>query len=534
MKHISTCLLLAALALLTACTPRVPDDARAVGRPARIVPDNGEAVLPPNIAPLNFRIEEEGSAYVVRLYTDADPAGIVIGGRTIDIPVKAWHRLLEGARGGLLHTDIYVRGAEGWQQFATRTNAVAEEGVDPYITYRLIQPSYVDYEDLTLIERNVTNWDERVLFSNRMLSDGDDGQCINCHAPRNYNRGGQSQFHVRQKFGGTVFISGEQVSKVNLKTDSTLSAGVYASWHPTLPLVAFSVNKTGQIFHTRSTDKIEVIDYASDLVLYNTETNQVQHIDARDDQFETFPCWSPDGGTLYYASARYEADAYMAENDFEGLHYNIYSRPYDAATGLFGRQRLLFDADSIGKSVAFPRVSPDGRWLLFSMGRSGQFHVWHSDADLFVLDLQSGTVSALEAANSPRMESYHAWSSNGRWILFTSRRTDANYTRLYLSYFDEDGQAHTPLLLPQRDPRHDERLLRSYNVPEWMVQPVQASLIQLTEGIRRPALQAEYAGSALAAETESEAAAAAPSDSTGSNVPLHEAAELEGSTPVDY
>lgn len=524
MRHTHTLPLAALALLLAACAPRVPENAREAGRAARIAPDNADAVLPPNIAPLNFRIEEEGTDYVVHLHTAADAEGIVLGGSTIDIPVKAWHRLLEGARGGQLLTDVYVKGPEGWRRFDTRKNMVAEEDVDPYITYRLIQPSYVDYEDLTLNERNVTNWDERVLYSNRMLSDGDDGQCINCHAPRNYNRGGQSQFHVRQKFGGTVFIEGERVSKVNLKTDSTLSAGVYASWHPTLPLVAFSVNKTGQIFHTRSTDKIEVIDYASDLVVYDTEANQVRHIDARDDQFETFPCWSADGRTLYYASARYEADAYMAENDFQGLHYNIYCRPYDEGTGLFGERRLLFAADSIGKSVAFPRVSPDGRWLLFSMGRSGQFHVWHGDADLYVQDLVSGVVSALDAVNTPRMESYHAWSSNGRWILFTSRRADANYTRLYIAYFDREGRAHTPLLLPQRDPWHDERLLRSYNVPEWMVEPVQASLIQLTEGIRQPAVQAEYAGSALASS----------SDGAGDAILPPAGGELAGGSPVDY
>jgi hypothetical protein len=65
-------------------------------------------------------------------------------------------------------------------------------------------------------------------------------------------------------------------------------------------------------------------------------------------------------------------------------------------------------------------------------------------------------------------DSFHNWSSNGRWAVFGSRRVDGRYTRLMIAYMDKDGKPHKPFLLPQEDPRHNTWRLRSYNVPEFI------------------------------------------------------------------
>ena len=86
----------------------------------------------------------------------------------------------------------------------------------------------------------------------------------------------------------------------------------------------------------------------------------------------------------------------------------------------------------------------------------------------------------LSAANSGQVESYHTWSSNGRWIVFSSRRDDGSYTRPYICYFDAEGRDYKPFLLPQEDPEHNLLRMKSYNIPEFSRKPVGAA----TETIR--------------------------------------------------
>lgn len=506
MKYIKPAFFSFSLFVLAACSVSLPDEAVRNGRVATTFPEYDDAVIPPNIAPLNFLIEDDGDDYVTHIYTSSGEVQTVIAGRRVEIPADKWSALLKAAVGDTLYTDVYVKSAGSWSIFNTRKNPVAEEEIDPYITYRLIEPSYVDYEEMTLNQRNLTNFDETVIYNNMMLSDGDNGQCINCHAVQNYNRGGRSQFHVRQNCGGTVITDGKTVRKVDLKTEHTLSAGVYPAWHPSKNLIAYSVNETGQVFHTRDLQKVEVLDFASDLILYDADAGKVYDIDCRDDEFETFPAWSPDGKTLYYASAHYEQqtgdiDAELDANYMQ-LKYNIYSRAFDAATMKFGSQDTVFCASALDKSAVLPRISPDGRYLLFSMADYGNFHIWHKSSDLYVADLSKLHVSGdnfypLSAANSDETESYHSWSSNGRWILFSSRRMDGNYTRLFIAYFDKNGQAHRPFVVPQEHPEFYRRLFKSYNVPEWMVSPVSPSVADYAEAIRKEAARVEYGGSSL-------------------------------------
>ena len=495
--------------LLASCQPSLPQQAEEADRLPQVLPDNNGATLPPNIAPLNFEIQEEGDAFVTRLSTKAGEE-LLVSGRTIDIALDDWQRLLSSAVGDTLWTDVYVREDARWKHYNRMANPVVADSIDPFITYRLIRPSYVMYEELSLVERSTENFDERIIYNNMPMSKGDKGQCINCHVPQQQGQGGHSQFHVRHAYGGTVFIDGKQAQKINLKTDSTLSAGVYPAWHPTLNLIAYSVNETGQSFHTLDPQKIEVIDYASDLILYDMERNEVTSIERTVNDFESFPTWSPDGRTLYYISAHHELqgesiDADLDQN-YQSLHYNIYARDFDATSCKFGARRLVFDAEAIGKSASTPRVSPDGCWLLFSLADYGQFHIWHRNADLCVIPLQHPEHhEELKQLNSSESDSYHSWSSNGRWILFSSRRMDGNYTRLYLSYFDASGHAHHPLLLPQQSPVFYDQFFRSYNAAEWMTKPFGPDRKTLHDCILQDARQAKYVGSALLTPETNEA-----------------------------
>jgi hypothetical protein len=230
-------------------------------------------------------------------------------------------------------------------------------------------------------------------------------------------------FHMREAFPCTVLIDGDRMEKLNTKTEQTLSALVYPSWHPSGRYVAFSVNSTKQAFHTASPNRIEVFDLASDVVVYDVEKHEI--ITAPElfspEAFETFPAFSPDGCTLFFCSS----DTFRMPEEYASVKYSLCSIPFDPEQRRFGTEvDTLFQAGTHQKSVSFPRVSPDGKFLMFTLAGYGNFSIWHRDADLYLLSLSDGTVRPLDALNSDEVESYHSWSSNSRWVVFSSRRLD--------------------------------------------------------------------------------------------------------------
>ncbi|MDR1339559.1 MAG: hypothetical protein LBK58_05870, partial [Prevotellaceae bacterium] len=86
----------------------------------------------------------------------------------------------------------------------------------------------------------------------------------------------------------------------------------------------------------------------------------------------------------------------------------------------------------------------------------------------YLLRPDSGRIISLDIINSNDTESYHSWSSNSRWVVFSSRRIDGLYTRLYLAHIDEHGQASKPFLLPQKDVNFYGYFMKSYNLPEFI------------------------------------------------------------------
>ena len=458
-----------------------------------IYPDYRDVTIPPNIAPLNFMITDSiATEYVVSVGDLVCGAG---KDGKIDMDSVAWRKTLTEAKGGSLVVNVYARRSNGWVHYVPFTLYVAEEEIDPYLTYRLIEPGYEVYFQLGIYERNLTNFNVKTIYENDRDIKAGQSHCINCHQFQNYDTQ-RMYLHVRENHGGTIVTQGKEAHKIIIKHDSIIASGAYGGWHPTLPLVAFSSNKTAQFFHYHFPEKIEVYDGVSDIILYDAEHNTVRNICHTSDYFETFPTWSADGTRLYYCVARlpkfdyeqgnyndYEANLVMR---YDSLLYDLYSLPFDTVTYTFGEPRLEVEASAEKRSASVPRISPDGRYLLYALARCGQFHLYHKDADLWVKDLtkeydsEKPSVNSypLTATNSPDVDSYHAWSSNGRWMVISSRRDDGDFTRTYIAYFDKQGQGHRAFLLPQRDPEYNLLLLKSFNVPELTKNPVQISTEQ--------------------------------------------------------
>lgn len=490
----------ATAALLIACNhPSVPSNAEKEARLPRISPDYTEVTIPANICPLNF-VVQEGATEVVAKFSYPGGEMTYGDGQKIEIDDVDWEEMRKMAIGQSIEVEVFAKINDSWKAFNPFKIYVAEDSIDEYISYRVIQPSYVAYEKLSINQRNLTNFEEREIYNNMAISTETTGQCINCHSYKNYKTDNML-FHMRQGYGGTMIVNNGELKKIDLKIDETISAGVYPAWHPTHNVIAFSTNKTGQSFHTKDLNKIEVQDTESDLILYDVDKNEVSIITELEDELEVFPTWSPDGKKLYFCSAKFEYknDSVAKETEmiqrYKEVKYDLYSVDFDPETHQFSNVEMIYNAsDSLGQSVTLPRVSPDGRYLLFAQAEYGCFHVWHSDADIYMMDLKTKNVQKLDKVNSARSESYPTWSSNGRWIMVASRRDDGNYTRPYIAYFDKEGKAHKAFELPQKDPNFYTFFLRSFNRPEFMIEPVSVSSKEFTKKALEDAVKAKYAG----------------------------------------
>lgn len=457
-------LLVSGIMLLTGCMSW-KSPATALDAEPEIFPDYTGVTVPYNIAPLNFMIEEASRIQIVIFLDGIEKLKVAGNDGVIDIPLTEWATLLEQARGRAMEIEVSVWTGdypEGVRYNPFVINVSADE-IDPWLAYRLVEPGYSSWRQLGLFQRNISNFEETAIVTNAT----DNETCINCHHFPSYSSESM-MFHARGTNGGTILYHDGKLTKINFKEIGPKKNTTYPAWHPDRRFLAFSSNSTKQVFYLHGKKPIEVYDLSSDLLVYDTKTGDVV-TDSRfmtEDIMETFPAWSPDGRYLYYVAA--EAKKLPAE--LEQMHYHLLRVPFDAESCTFGAKAdTLYNAHLQGGSASYPRISSDGRYLLYTWSQYGTFPIWHQEADLRMIDLETMADVDVSSWNDPvETDSYHSWSSNGRWVIYGSRRLDGRYTRIYIAGFDANGQPLKPFLLPQEDPRHNLWRLKSYNVPEFI------------------------------------------------------------------
>ncbi|MCP4612858.1 MAG: hypothetical protein GY845_29545 [Planctomycetes bacterium] len=461
----------------------------SIDRPPKIRPDYCETVIPPNIAPLNFLVEERGSQYCVKIHSKKGRAiQIFSHSPKIMIPQDRWHELLNANRGEQLNFDIFVKTANPrlpapqWNRFSSITNKIANEDIDGFLVYRRIYPGHGFWRKMGIYQRDLHRFDESLILENNYFKGG----CLNCHSFCN-NRTDKMFIGIRSALYGSsvLHIEDGEVNKIGTKFG-------YTSWHPSGKVAAYSINKVHQFFHTAATEVRDVIDLDSLLAYYKVDSKTIKtsaHI-SKKDRLETYPCWSPDGRYLYFCSApKTWSDQGIIPGNFNEIKYDLVRVSYDMTSDTWGEVETVLSAQDTGLSILLPRISPDGRWLLFCMCNYGCFPVYQQSSDLYIIDLEAAQRTGKYEyrrldANSDKSESWHSFSSNGRWIAFSSKRQSGVFTRTYISYIDRQGRSHPPLLLPQKDPTYYDSCLWTYSVPELILEPVNVKKEQLGSVVR--------------------------------------------------
>ena len=448
--------------LTVACTSVVENPTKVDELP-KIYPDYIGVTIPAEIAPLNFSCMDADIDCMDVVVKGSKGGELHVQGDEADFDMADWHELTEQNKGGQLTVTVCVRKGGTWIQYKDFSVTVSPYALDEWgLTYRRIAPGYEVFSHMGLYQRDLSTFDEYAIIENTQVP----GMCVNCHSAHQTDPH-QFVFHVRGDHGATMFQIDGQREWLKASNEQLGGSMVYPYWHPSGKYCAFSTNQTRQGFHAVSTKRIEVLDLSSDVFVYDPATHKIltDSLLSTKDWSENSPVFSPDGRTLYYMTCKQQD----YPDHFKDEQYNLCKISFDPETGKFGeRVDTVFNAVAMGKSLTWPRPSFDGKYILFTLLDYGYFSIWHQESDQWLLDLQTGEARELKEINSDEADSYHNWSLNSRWIVFTSRRDDGLYSRLYLASIDDQGRLSKPFMLPQRHPKeYYGESIYSFNTPDF-------------------------------------------------------------------
>lgn len=211
-------------------TPIDLRSAKQVDRFPNIDPDYRDVTIPPNIAPLNFCVHEDAEQVQLQISgQNGEVLTVQSASPKLKIPERAWKKLVEKNRGEDLDYQVMVKKSGGeWYSYKSFSQHVAEDEIDRYLTYRLMNPIYIKWKFLGLYQRDLTSYSENNVLHNRGL----DKACINCHAFAN-NSAKNMSLHMRVGPGtGMLVHTKGETKKVDTRTAFNSSAAAYTSWHP--------------------------------------------------------------------------------------------------------------------------------------------------------------------------------------------------------------------------------------------------------------------------------------------------------------
>lgn len=459
------------ICILSCCTTQLPKEAKEVDKEVVTYPDVKGVTIPKSLAPLNFIIENKSDESIVEI-TNEEGGSIIqkaTSGNEILFDEKEWKKLLSETGNGKLQCTPYLKTGEGWEKLKPFTINVLDEPIDSFVTYRLIEPSFMSTGQIGLYEFNMTTGEEKVIMrrcQNFTTEKMHEQSCVNCHCAQKGNPKNK-MFYYRGKDGGLFLTYNGKISKIETKVNCMFRGTTYPAWHPTLPFIIFSENEVQQDFPTMMKGKVQIYDWQADLILYDIEKNEI-FVVAETKEMETNPTWSPDGQYVYFA----HSDSVMRrdnypEFEYPKLKYDIARIKFDPENKTFTQPEIVLNMSQQDRSATFPRISPDNKFLLVAISNFGASPHTHKESDLYVMNMETKELIKCDEANSDEAESYHDFSSQTNWFVFYSRREDGNYGRAYISYIDSTGKCTKPFQLPHKDPQTDHKRLKLYNMIEF-------------------------------------------------------------------
>jgi tetratricopeptide (TPR) repeat protein len=203
------------------------------------------------------------------------------------------------------------------------------------------------------------------------------------------------------------------------------------------------------------------------LAWYSRATGKLLPLPGADDPryVQTSAFWSPDGKYLVFSRAEakdpyspgQQPALYANDPNETQIQYDLYRIPFNNGAG--GVAEPVEGASHNGMSNNFPKVSPDGKWIVYVQCKNGL--LMRPDSKLYIVPFGGGQARPI-AANTPRMNSWHSFSPNGRWLVFSSKGRSL-YTQMYLTHVDAEGNTTPGVRIENATAAN-----RAVNIPEFV------------------------------------------------------------------
>ena len=451
-----------------------------------LCPEYQDITIPVNIAPLNCKAADGGSLTLVEVSSKLGIKRIRCHDGKLIWDVDYWKQLLQENVGDTITMTAFITDSDGiCYRYKPYWMYVSPDSIDSHLAYRNIGTGYVFWLKMGLYQRCLESFDSKPIIENS----GIDNACINCHSFCAQSPD-KMMFHSRKFNPGTTVLWEDKLQKYNTKIDSTISGGVYSSWNPNGYIIAMSTNKISQRFYNDLNKRIYVSDSESDIVIFNLKTETVSYSPKlRTEDLENFPAWSPDGKTLYYISAKKRPEG---DDTDTSLRYSLLSIGYDAETDTWGDVDTLVSEKTVHGSIAYPKPSPCGRYIAFTLAKNGYFTPFNQESEIYLLDLTTMQITHPSAVNSPSTESNHNWSHSGKWLVVGSKYPEKLFTKPYFAHFNpEKGTFDKRFVLPQEDPDFYERCTANFNNADFITGEVPVSEFEIRDVVRGELKQAK-------------------------------------------
>lgn len=392
--------LICCLAVLFSC--KSADEEEKVKDLPSLFPDYVNVSVPYNIAPLNFLLKDCSGQIEVRLSSSSSDYTFIGNEGKIRFPQNEWAELLKKEKGGVIKVNVKAQKDGKWIVYPSFKWEIKAEAIDDYIIYSKEVPGNVPNLNKSLTRREMASFSEK-------------------------------EIHKEQPFFYAKFPE-----KVSFRGKKRGNFGVYVMDSLFVSYISVFPDKRRENIGLHSS--VLLADFSNEQykVLPDSISSggEISFVDLSFDSRKLFYCVS---------SGSVDPDSILS------LKYDLMCRDINPAD-LSVSEKLDTLVNLPAVSVSYPSSSPYGNYIAYTVSEFGASSEWHDDSDMRLMNLHTGTIDSLKVVNSAeKADIVRGWSSNGRWLMFSSKRDDGFYERVYFSYIDSTGTAHKPFMLPQED-----------------------------------------------------------------------------------